>query len=411
MKFLSKEKLTSTKEKKLKRKPYNILLVDDEPANLRVLTELLESDYQILTANNGEKALEIITDNSYTIDLIVSDQRMPSMTGVELFKKVVSLAPFTKRIILTGFTDIDEIIEAINEGNIYKFLTKPVDPQNFQVTVKRAIEAYELEKENQNLVSELKELNYSLENKVKERTAELEIKNRELEMAYLKLEDMSLTDPLTNLKNRRYMEKILKKGHQAQYFINESNAENILKTFFIMIDLDHFKSINDDYGHHTGDRILVETSNILKSSFRDSDVVRWGGEEFLVILKDVNQENIGHIVERVRQKIEEYPFFTDDVNKIKRTASMGFACYPFWFHHHEYLSHEQVIQLADMALYAAKQSGRNNWVGIFPKNEKETFLPDDTYNDKVSKLKDLDLLSIKTSLADETKICWQNDKF
>ncbi len=157
-------------------KPHTILLVDDELANLRVLTRILEPHYHVLTAEDGQEALEMVQRdaNPQRIHLIISDQRMRRLNGVEFLKQTIPIIPKTIRIILTGFTDIEAIIDSINEGNIYKFLTKPIDSKELLVTVQRALEVYELEKKNLELLEELKALNTSLEEKVQQRTHELE---------------------------------------------------------------------------------------------------------------------------------------------------------------------------------------------------------------------------------------------
>ena len=145
MAIFSKEALKAKPKKNLQT--HTILIVDDEENNLLALTELLSKDYEILTAKDGQEALEFIQkdDNPERIHLIISDQRMPRLTGVEFLEKTVSTIPRTIRIILTGFTDIEAIIDSINRACIYKYINKPYDNQDMRVTIKRAIEAFELE--------------------------------------------------------------------------------------------------------------------------------------------------------------------------------------------------------------------------------------------------------------------------
>lgn len=121
-----------------------IMLVDDEEPNLTALADLLEDDYEIITSANGLDALSKIEamDDPAKIQLIISDQRMPKMTGVEFFERIIDRMPDTVRIILTGYTDIKAIIDSINKANIYKFITKPFEPDDFLLTVKRAIETH-----------------------------------------------------------------------------------------------------------------------------------------------------------------------------------------------------------------------------------------------------------------------------
>ncbi len=128
-------------------KKYTILLVDDEEENLQLVASILKPHYHILTASDGQAALDLIKNdaNPSRIQCIIADQRMPQMTGVELLKQTILLIPKTIRMILTAYKEVDVILEAVNEGHVYKFLTKPIDSVDLEITVKRALEAYELD--------------------------------------------------------------------------------------------------------------------------------------------------------------------------------------------------------------------------------------------------------------------------
>lgn len=137
---------------------YGVLLVDDEILNLTSLASLLEDDYRVHMASNANDALQQLTDPVFAagIHVIISDQRMPGMTGVELLGHTRHLCPQAKRILLTGYTDIDAIVGAINEAAIWKYLRKPIDSQELKLTLARACEAWQLEQDNLGLLSELK---------------------------------------------------------------------------------------------------------------------------------------------------------------------------------------------------------------------------------------------------------------
>ncbi|ABR36593.1 ATP-binding protein [Clostridium beijerinckii] len=165
MKFvINKDKLRELNKTDSKDKKYTILLIDDELANLEALTRLLEEEYDVIKAENGFEALNILKDESCSkkINLIISDQRMPGMTGVELLKQTISIVPNAIRIILTGFMDVKDIIDSINEGHIYKFLLKPLEADELLISVKRALETYELKMKNIKLIDELKQTNKKL---------------------------------------------------------------------------------------------------------------------------------------------------------------------------------------------------------------------------------------------------------
>jgi DNA-binding NtrC family response regulator len=142
---------------------YKIMIVDDEPANLRTLERVFRQDYQVVTALSGAEALALL--EQHDIALLISDQRMPAMTGIELMMRTVTLRPQMVKILLTGYTDVDALIDAINSGLVYRYLTKPWNNSDLRLTVSRALEHYEMVKsrhllgmENQRLRARLKEI-------------------------------------------------------------------------------------------------------------------------------------------------------------------------------------------------------------------------------------------------------------
>ncbi|HRE54661.1 MAG TPA: sigma-54 dependent transcriptional regulator [Candidatus Competibacter sp.] len=138
-------------------KRHKLLVVDDEKDILRTLTLTFEDDYDVFTARSGIEALSVL--ERHDIALVMADQRMPEMTGVELLQKAIQLRPNAIRIILTGYTDTAALIQAINKGHIYQYVTKPWDRQELRVTVKRALDSYELYMENERLLLELQAAN------------------------------------------------------------------------------------------------------------------------------------------------------------------------------------------------------------------------------------------------------------
>ena len=128
---------------------YKILIVDDEPANLRTLARLFREDYEVLTAPSGDEALALLAHHD--VALLITDQRMPGMTGIELLKKTAPLRPRMVRIILTGYTDVDALVEAINCGQVYRYVAKPWNNEELRQTVKRALEHFESNKRSSEL--------------------------------------------------------------------------------------------------------------------------------------------------------------------------------------------------------------------------------------------------------------------
>ncbi|NME72071.1 hybrid sensor histidine kinase/response regulator [Flammeovirga aprica] len=162
-----------------KSKP-TVLYVDDEQQNLVSFRAGFRKVYNVLIANSGDEALEILQEEHQKISVVISDQRMPKMTGVELFEKVRELYPDIMRIVLTGYSDVQDIINAISKGEVYRYITKPWNRDELMVTIDNAIEAYNLKVENRRLFFSLQEANEKLEEKVKSRTKALQVQNEEL---------------------------------------------------------------------------------------------------------------------------------------------------------------------------------------------------------------------------------------
>jgi putative two-component system response regulator len=144
---------------------YKILIVDDEPANLRLLERLFRLDFEVITALSGSDALELL--GQHDVALLITDQRMPGMTGIELLKRTISLRPHMVRIILTGYTDVSDLVEAINCGHVYKYVTKPWNNDELRLTVERAVEHYETTKSRH----ELEQANRRLSLRLREMTS------------------------------------------------------------------------------------------------------------------------------------------------------------------------------------------------------------------------------------------------
>jgi len=128
---------------------YKILIVDDEASNLRALERVFRTEYDVLTAGSGADALSLL--EHHDMALLIADQRMPEMSGIELMQRTARLRPHMVRILLTGYTDVDSLIEAINTGHVYKYITKPWNNDDLLLTVARALEHYETLKSRHNL--------------------------------------------------------------------------------------------------------------------------------------------------------------------------------------------------------------------------------------------------------------------
>jgi two-component system, cell cycle response regulator len=183
-------------------------------------------------------------------------------------------------------------------------------------------------------------------------------------------EELSLTDSLTGLRNRRFiwqtigydLASCLRKYRAALYSGTYPRYADVI---FLVIDLDEFKLINDQYGHSAGDEILKQIANVLQSGCRAADtIVRWGGEEFLIVSRFSNRDDAGIMAERFRSLIESAELKIGTDQTIRITCSIGFAAYPFIRSTPDAFTWEQVIAFADGSLFAAKRSSRNAWIGL-----------------------------------------------
>lgn len=160
------------------KSPPPILYIDDEQDNLTVFYSAFRRNFKVHLANSAMEGLEIM--KKYTMHLVIADQRMPEMTGIEFLEKVKEKYPDCIRMVLTGFTDVEAIIQAINKGRVYRYITKPWRKEELKLTLDHALETYNLKQQNKKLFTDLEEANRTLEKKVIERTEKIESQRKEL---------------------------------------------------------------------------------------------------------------------------------------------------------------------------------------------------------------------------------------
>lgn len=180
------------------------------------------------------------------------------------------------------------------------------------------------------------------------------------------LENLSFTDPLTGLRNRRFFEAYIRGDAEKSVRAHKDQEPRPRKEILLfMTDLDHFKRVNDTHGHPAGDAVLQQLAGILTTAMRQTDlVVRWGGEEFLLVARDASRAEGPVIAERVRKSVERHLFDLGTGEVLRLTCSVGYSVFPLVPACPEVHTPHDVIALADQALYAAKRSGRNGWVGL-----------------------------------------------
>jgi diguanylate cyclase (GGDEF)-like protein len=324
-------------------------VVDDEPYILNTLAALLGAEYEVLTADSGETAQELFARRE--IDLILTDQRMPRMSGVQLLEWVRQNYPRTVRLLMTGFAELDEAVAAINRGQVFRYLFKPWHTEELLQILSQAARSFVLEQSHEQLLEELRQLNLALEQRVQQRTRELEEANHELLQKNKMLEKLALTDPLTSLPNRRAMDRLAERELRRRDRYPSPLALGL-------IDVDHFKRINEGYLLPGGDHVLVELGKSLASSLRTVDMMgRIGGEEFLVVAPETSVAGATVLGERIRSSVEEHVFVYKE-SLIKVTVSVGFAVAEEGIA----ADYDQMKHVAAAALAEAKFTGRNRCI-------------------------------------------------
>jgi diguanylate cyclase (GGDEF)-like protein len=327
----------------------SLLVVDDEPYILPTLAALLARDFEVLTASSAEEAQKIF--ESRPVDLVLTDQKMPRRTGTELLEWVRQHRPETVRLLMTGYSELEDAVDAINRGHVYHYLLKPWRTEELTQVLRNAADKYTLEQKRQRYLEELRQLNRELERRVADRTRELEEANALLQHRTQELERLALTDPLTGLFNRRAVEEL------ARFELKRHNRyPSPVSLGFV--DVDHFKQVNTDHLLTGGDAVLKGLAKLLTGSLREVDSVgRVGGEEFLIIARETGEEGAAVLAERIRSTVAATPIEYNG-RAIAITVSVGFAAAdvgaPAEIGH--------MTEMAAAALAQAKADGRNRCV-------------------------------------------------
>lgn len=303
-----------------------ILVVDDNQDNIEIINARLSSrGFTIETASNGEEALELV--RARPPQLILLDVMMPVMDGYEVARRIKNddVLPYIPIILVTARDSTQDKVDGLDAG-ADDYLTKPVNFPELEARVRSML-------------------------RIKRLQDELDQKNRELEDVNRQLRKLSITDGLTELFNHRHVHELLHEEFERSRRSGDAIA-------VAMFDLDRFKAVNDTYGHPTGDIVLYESANILQETAREIDMVgRYGGEEFIVILPETDEDAGAQFAERVRQAISDH-VYRDNGQEIRMTVSGGVASTLGTEAPHPDL----LIKRADEALYQAKESGRDRIV-------------------------------------------------
>lgn len=307
----------------------NILVVDDNPQNLRLLIAILSMrGYKVRPAPSGSIALE--SAFSTQPDLILLDIMMPEMNGYELCQKLKE-SDLTSSVPVIFISAIDAVADKVKafEMGAVDYITKPFQAEEILARV--------------NTHLSLRRTQKMLEEEIERRKESEE----RLKVISLKYQKMATQDYLTGVSNRRFFME------RAQEELSRANRYTHPLTF-MMMDIDHFKNINDTYGHHAGDQVLKNVASICTDNLRVHDLFgRIGGEEFSAMLPETNLNDAMVVAERIRKAIEDAEWAIDG-KKVSCTISIGMSQL-----NDDSETLDNLMKKADEALYLAKSSGRN----------------------------------------------------
>jgi len=295
---------------------FSVLVADDSPVYRKLVEHALAEDScSVSFASSGHQAIEILEREHP--DLVVTDWMMPDLTGIELCQRIRTNAEssYTYVIILTSNAEKENVVKGLSAG-ADDYLTKPFDRNELLARVHVGRRLIDLHRQ-------------------------IEAKNK-------LLEELALTDPLTGLPNRRAIE-----DWSARQL--SGAARHGFPIWVVLMDLDHFKNVNDTYGHDAGDTVLKKFGEVLRANTRLSDISgRIGGEEFLLVLTHADQSSVAVVLGRIRQQLAAERFECNG-SAINVTASFGVA----GFSGKKAPEFKQLLKQADAALYRAKDLGRN----------------------------------------------------
>jgi len=290
-----------------KNQLHKVLVVDDSILFRKQMFKMLENLlFTVFTAKHGEEALEIIAEHP-DISLVITDYHMPKMDGFKLTQEIRQIYKKEDLSIIALSSNSDSEINAMFlKHGANDYITKPFSKEEFSCRINNIVEALE----NLNIVT-----------------------------------NNANRDFLTGLYNRRYFFT-----NMNEYIENNEEQQNYA---IAMVDIDFFKKINDTHGHDNGDKVIVALANILTSNTNQHDIVsRFGGEEFCIILKDIDKNKAEDILNRLRETVENTMVYTDKNEKISFTISTGAVM------NSEKSLNDSIVD-ADAMLYQAKETGRN----------------------------------------------------
>ena len=332
--------------------PHNrsILIVDDNSLNIQLVNSHLNRvGYHSTFSTSGKDALEKVKNTLF--DLVILDVMMPEMDGFETCKRILKRPEYKEVpiIFLTAKADKESIAKGFELGAV-DYIRKPFDGSELLARIGTHLEL-------KGYREKLEEINIELNKEILkgvQMQEELQTTQNELEKMNRRLYEKASKDALTGLFNRRKMTDLIEYEYDRSLRTQQSFS-------IIITDIDHFKQVNDNFGHDCGDNVLKEIAEILNSLVRNQDrVARWGGEEFLLLLPDTNIDGAVILAEKIRKKIAETSYSYGE-HQLSITMTFGASSFA------KNKTDKTVIKEADIALYEGKSRGRNRSIPFSPK--------------------------------------------
>jgi len=366
-----------------------ILMVDDQPVILAALKQMLapESDFELKAVSDPADAVNQAL--AFLPSVILQDLVMDGIDGIALLKRYRAHPSLTDVpvVMLSAAEEPETKVEAFRSG-ANDYVVKLPSALELAARLRYHGRAFQNARQREQAFQALLESRAALElrqTEIERQKAQLEAQARQLEAVNRELADSALSDTLTGLRNRRYLRVYLDRSEPASDAGRAEERRRIPaadQLTYFLFDLDHFKQINDRFGHEMGDVVLIEVAHRIRRTIRQGDAaMRWGGEEFLIVARGLDAGGAKMLAQRILSAVAAHPIELPAANPIYVTASLGYANWPWSSDpqtaREQAAEYHLAIGLADAGTYLAKLDGRNRAFGVLPG-------PDDAFSARLA---------------------------
>ncbi len=364
-----------------------VLMVDDQPVILAALAQMLEGEHEFEIRQVSDPDRALFEALSFEPAVILQDLVMDGIDGMALLRRYRAHPSLTDVpvVMLSAAEEPETKVEAFRSG-ASDYVVKLPSALELAARLRHHGRACHNARQRELAFQALLESRIALEQRqaeVERQKTLLEAQARQLEAVNRDLADSALSDALTGLRNRRFLRVYLdlpEADRDASGHDPERRRGRHRQLTYFLFDLDHFKQINDRYGHDAGDAVLIEIAQRLRHTVRAGDAaMRWGGKEFLVVARGLEPEDAAILARRLLEAVGSAPVMLADGTSLRVTASLGYAPCPWRIADgHRVLAedgtaeaHDFAISLADAGAYLSKLDGRNRAVGVLPGPDAE----------------------------------------